>query len=77
MGAITSIQWSNRLNGRRSDKQADFDDNNISCVISSIDADWKNENEGDCPLEVEIGFKSTTESFKRKDLILSTKNKLN
>ena len=46
MGAITSIQWGKRLDGRGSDKQEDFGDHKIKCLISSIDVGWKNENEG-------------------------------
>ena len=38
MGAITSIQKGKRFDGRRSDKQADFGDYKIRCLISSTDA---------------------------------------
>ena len=57
MGAITSIQWGKRFDSGGSDKQMDFCDDKIRCLISSTDASWKNENEGGGLPRVENVFK--------------------
>ena len=72
-GAITSIRWSNRLDGLGSDKHVDFGEDNIRFLMSSTDADWKSKKVGDGLLGIANGFKSTNGNFARSDLILSTK----
>ena len=72
-GAITSIHRGNRLDSRGSDKQVDFGDDKIKCVISSTDAGWNNENVGGGLSGILNGFKSTNVSFERRALILLTK----
>ena len=76
-GAVASIHRGKRLDGTGSDKQVDFGDDKIKCLISSIDAGWNNENVGGGLSGIVNGFKSTKGSFERRALILSTKKELN
>ena len=76
-GAIISIPRGNRLEGKGSDEQVDFCDDEIKCLISSIDAGWNNENVGGGLLRIVNGFKSTFGSFEQRALILPTKKELN
>ena len=43
IGTMLSIQWGKRLEGIESDWQVDFGEDNISCLISSKDADLNDE----------------------------------
>ena len=74
---ILSIQWGGRLEGIGSDWQVDFNEDNISCLISSKDACLNDENIGGDLSGTENRFILINGRFKRKVLILSLKKELN
>ena len=78
IGAILSMQWGNWfLEGKGWDWQVDLGEDNISCLISSKDADLSNNNIGGDLSGTESGFILINRRFKRKVLILSLKKELN